>query len=142
MHDLITASPAELTALLAATPAVDVWGIGVRLAARLARHGLHTAADLARANTRWLRRLGSVGCHHRAHRPRTARPALPPLTTQPPPRRQMLHTRHLGQSLTRRQDITDCAAPRLPCRNSAGKTAGSQHRQVDYLETKRKGDGK
>jgi DNA polymerase-4 len=31
-------------------PARDLWGIGSRVAARLARHGIHTVTDLARAD--------------------------------------------------------------------------------------------
>lgn len=108
VHDLTAATSAELAMLLAATPTVDVWGVGVCLAARLAHHGIHSAADLASADTRWLRRLGSVTTERTARELRGQ--SCLPLTIQPPPRRQMLHTRHLGQPLTHPQDITDCAA--------------------------------
>lgn len=40
----------------------DLWGIGRRLAPRLAQNGIHTALDLKRADPAWVRReLGVVG---------------------------------------------------------------------------------
>lgn len=41
-------TPAQHRELLQRTPAGDVWGIGRRLATRLAEQGIHTALDLAR----------------------------------------------------------------------------------------------
>ncbi|WP_284214969.1 Y-family DNA polymerase [Comamonas jiangduensis] len=41
-------TPAQHHALLQRTPAGDVWGIGRRMAAKLAEQGIHTAFDLAR----------------------------------------------------------------------------------------------
>jgi nucleotidyltransferase/DNA polymerase involved in DNA repair len=52
--------PEAEQALLADRPVTDVCGIGGRRAGRLARHGIHTALDLARADRRLVRSLLTV----------------------------------------------------------------------------------
>ena len=60
VFDLTAAS--NPTALLADLPASTVWGVGRRLAPRLARVGIHTVLDLQRADAAWARQeLGVVG---------------------------------------------------------------------------------
>ncbi|MFB9159876.1 DUF4113 domain-containing protein [Chromobacterium violaceum] len=53
-------SPAETDALMARLPAGKVWGVGPRLAARLAEKRIDTALKLKRADPRWLQRNFSV----------------------------------------------------------------------------------
>ena len=49
-------------ALLAQIPCEDIWGIGKRLARRLAAGGIHTASHLKHAEAAWVRKtLGVVG---------------------------------------------------------------------------------
>lgn len=52
--------PARRMALLATLPAPDVWGIGPALSARLAGHGLHTAADIAALPPKSARQIMTV----------------------------------------------------------------------------------
>ena len=60
VFDLTAASDPET--VLARVACGDIWGIGRRLAARLASGGIQTALDLKRADGAWVRReLGVVG---------------------------------------------------------------------------------
>jgi DNA polymerase V len=106
--DLTRATPAALAALLARTPVTGIWGIGYRLAARLRGHAISTAAELAAADPRWARRAFSVNLE-RTIRELRGTPCIP-LAAQPPPRRQMMHCRQLGQPLTRAEDVAAAAA--------------------------------
>ncbi len=57
----LTATP-DLDSILAQTPCGHIWGIGRRLAPRLASKGIHTALDFKRADSAWIRReLGVLG---------------------------------------------------------------------------------
>ena len=52
----------DVDALLARIPCEDIWGIGKRLARRLAAGGIHTARDLKHGEAAWVRKtLGVVG---------------------------------------------------------------------------------
>lgn len=52
----------DVDGLLAGVACGDIWGIGKRLAIRLAAGGIHTACDLKHAETAWVRKvLGVVG---------------------------------------------------------------------------------
>ena len=52
----------DLDETLAGIPCADIWGIGKRLALRLAAGGVRTACDLKHAETAWVRKiLGVVG---------------------------------------------------------------------------------
>lgn len=57
---LLDAESHTTAALLKQTPVSDVWGIGRRLAERLAISGIHTAWDLRRCETKRLRKHFSV----------------------------------------------------------------------------------
>lgn len=58
----LTGKPAWIEAALRKTKVGDVWGIGPRWAAACAGVGIHTAFDLAQADTSWIRqRMGQVG---------------------------------------------------------------------------------
>ena len=52
----------DVDALLARVPCGDIWGIGTRLARRLAAGGIHTACDLKHGEAAWVRKtLGVAG---------------------------------------------------------------------------------
>lgn len=52
----------DIDEMLARVPCGDIWGIGKRLALRLAAGGIHTARDLKYAESAWVRKtLGVVG---------------------------------------------------------------------------------
>ncbi len=54
--NLAALSPAELDAVLAATPVGEVWGIGPRISAQLISGGVTTVLDLVRADPSTIRR--------------------------------------------------------------------------------------
>lgn len=58
--DISRYTNAELDELLATLPVQDVWGVGARLPAKLARLGITTAGDLRAADPRQIRGLFSV----------------------------------------------------------------------------------
>ncbi|MGM0825588.1 MAG: Y-family DNA polymerase [Pseudomonadota bacterium] len=57
---LLNGQDATTKALLAQTPVSEVWGVGRRLAERLAIGGIHTAWDLRESDTKQLRKRFSV----------------------------------------------------------------------------------
>ena len=62
-HDGVFALPADYDPYLVAFPVRDLWGIGPRYAAMLARHGLHTALDLKQAPDSFIRQKMTVVGH-------------------------------------------------------------------------------
>jgi DNA polymerase V len=58
--NLAALPPAELDAVLAATPVGEVWGIGPRISAQLIHGGVTTVLDLVRADPSTIRRKFSV----------------------------------------------------------------------------------
>lgn len=101
--DLTTWPAVEVQELLASTPTVDLWGIGVKLARRLAAVGVRSALDLARVDPMMLRRIGSVVLE-RTGRELAGTPCIP-LGGEPPRRRQIQHTRMLGATVSSRQEM-------------------------------------
>ncbi len=80
------------------TPVDKVWGIASRLARRLAGFGVHTAYDLATANSKVLRRHISVNIE-RTIEELNGVPCIP-LEEQPPAKKQIYCTRSFGERLT------------------------------------------
>lgn len=91
-------TPAQHHELLQRTPAGDVWGVGRRIAVKLAEQGVHTAWDLAcmppaKARSEWsvvlertVRELQGVSCIS--------------LELAPPPKKQIACTRSFGHPIT------------------------------------------
>ncbi|MET9260483.1 Y-family DNA polymerase [Amycolatopsis sp. NPDC004079] len=101
-------SRAERAELLASIPVGEVWGIGGRLSARLAAHGVTTAKALADLDPGWVRRAYTIVVE------RTVRElqgvSCIPLTEQPAPRRSIMHCRHLGQPATKQDEVAAAAS--------------------------------
>ncbi len=76
----------ELPELLATTSASEVWGIGVRIAARLNRLGIRTLKELGKAPEDLLKReFGVYGLHlHQLGQGRDATPLVPYTEISPP----------------------------------------------------------
>lgn len=96
--DLTTWPHDDVGALLAATPASEVWGIGTRLTAGLAGLGITTAVDLARADAGALRRRWSVVLERTA-RELAGVPCMPVGFT-PKDRQQLMYSRMLGATVS------------------------------------------
>ena len=96
--NLAALAPAELDAVLAATPVRDVWGVGRRISAQLDQMGIRTALQLARldpalARARWsvvlectVRELQGTACFT--------------LDTAPERSQQIAYTRSFGQPIS------------------------------------------
>ncbi len=101
------AEPEQWQQLLQQWPVTEVWGIAERMAQRLAPWGIHTAAQLARTDPGWARRLWSVEIERTIRELRGV--TCIPLEEQPPPRQQIVHSRHLGQPVTERETVAEVA---------------------------------
>lgn len=107
MFSVDALGPAERAELLASIPVGKVWGIGERLSARLAAQGVTTAKALAELDPGWVRRAYTIVVE-RTVRELQGVPCIP-LTDQPPPRRSIMHCRHLGQPASTRDEVAAAA---------------------------------
>ncbi len=103
----------DLTAAARAAYAADlevaaVWGIGGRWAARLGQAGIHTVADLRRADPVGLRRRFNVVLARTALELRGT-PCLA-LEEAPPPRQQIIASRSFGQPVTTQAELGEALA--------------------------------
>jgi DNA polymerase V len=87
--------PAERAEILAATPVEHVWGIAKRSAARLAEHGVSTAADFAGLNDALIQKTLGIGGVRLAHELRGT-PALA-LAAAAPERQSVTVSRSFGR---------------------------------------------
>ena len=98
-------SQAELHALLGATPAGEVWGVGRRLGAQLKEGGIATVLDLARMDPANVRRRWSVVLE------RTVRElqgmACIGLDDQPTAKHEIACTRSFGAPVSERDDLRE-----------------------------------
>lgn len=100
--------PDQWQEVLADMPVTAVWGVAERMAERLAPEGVTTAAELARLDAGWARRRWSVEIE-RTIRELRGTPCIP-LQQHPPPRQQMMHSRHLGQPVTEQDTVAEIAS--------------------------------
>ncbi len=111
---------------LAQTPPGDIWGVGRRLAARLADLGVNNGADLAALDYVWVRRHFSV-VQARLVRELNGEPCLT-LELQPPPRQQIIYSRSFGQAVVSlpplRQAVNDYTARAAEKMRGEGMLAG------------------
>ncbi len=100
----------EIDAILAEMAVDEVWGINIRLAARLAGTKrspgpVRSALDFKRAPDPWIRQqLGIVGLRL-AYELRGI--SCLPLSQAPPKRKQLMHSRAFGQDIVSLADLTD-----------------------------------
>jgi DNA polymerase V len=103
--NLAVLSQAELHALLGATPAGEVWGVGRRLGAQLKEGGIATVLDLARMDPANVRRRWSVVLE------RTVRElqgmACIGLDDQPTAKHEIACTRSFGAPVSERDDLRE-----------------------------------
>lgn len=95
----------DMDAILAATPAREVWGIGPRLSAKMTEAGIHTALDVARMDATTARSRWSVMVE-RTVRELQGQPCIT-LDDAPPPRQQIAYTRSFGRAVTRLADLSE-----------------------------------
>lgn len=89
-------------------PVTKVWGVGSRLAKRLEKYQVHTVYDLARADSKTLRRDVSVNLERTINELNGI--ACYPLEEQPPAKKQIYCTRSFGQKLTELLPIKQAVA--------------------------------
>jgi DNA polymerase V len=119
--NLAALSADELSGVLAATSARDIWGIGPRLSAQLAGDGLATALDVARIDPATARRRWSVVVE-RTVRELQGQPCMA-LTDVPPPKQEIACTRSFGQPLTELSALIEAVS------EFAGRAAEKLRRQ-------------
>lgn len=96
-------SPAELEALLSATEACEVWGVGPRIAAQLKEHGINTVAELAKLDPATVRSRWSVVLERTVRELQGKRCIS--LDDQPVPKKEIAYTRSFGGSVTELEDL-------------------------------------
>ena len=101
----VIADEAERIAAIEAFPIGEVWGIGRRWAASLARHGIGTALRYAELPDDWIgRKMGVVAL-------RTAwelrGDSCIPLELAPPPKRSITVSRSFGHRLSAREEVQE-----------------------------------
>jgi DNA polymerase V len=103
--DLAKLPASDLEAVLAATKAEDIWGIGPRITAQLAELGVHTALDVVRMDPRVVRKRWSVVLE------RTVRElqgqACIDLEEVAPAKKEIAVTRSFGRPLTELPDLVE-----------------------------------
>jgi DNA polymerase V len=124
--NLFDLSPSQQARYFADLPVDAVWGIGARWAARLQARGIHTVADLQRADIPRLHRQFGVVLA-RTVRELQGTPCLS-LAVSPPPRQQLIASRSFGRPVTTRavlQEAVACHTARAAARlRRAGLVAG------------------
>ena len=101
MHGLCNLSdmsPANRSHRLAGVPVSDVWGVGARTTEKLDKLGIHTAKDLADANTDLIRMRFGVQLE-RTVRELNGLPCYT-LETEPPPKQQIVSSLSFGRLVT------------------------------------------
>ena len=136
----VIADEASRAAALAAFPVEEVWGIGRRIAERLARHGVRTAADFTRLPDAWVRKeLTVVGL--RLKRELLGEPQLALELT--PPAKQMIGTaKSFGQTLEDEGLIREALAYYVAeCGEKLRRQGSLAGHLTVYLETNRFREG-
>ena len=97
--------PSDMDAVLAATKAREIWGIGPRITEQLAELGVHTALDVARMDCRAVRQRWSVVLE-RTVREMQGQPCID-LQEVAPAKKEIAVTRSFGRPLTELPDLIE-----------------------------------
>lgn len=100
--------PVRLQKLLQLVPVEEVWGIGRRLAKQLNQMGIHTAWQLAQANSKVIRRQFSVVVE-RTVCELNGQSCLA-LHEQPEPKKQIISSRSFGERITEFQPLREAVS--------------------------------
>jgi DNA polymerase V len=103
--DLAKLPASDLDAVLAATKAEDIWGIGPRITEQLAELGVHTALDVVRLDPRAVRKRWSV-VRERTVRELQGQPCID-LEEVAPAKKEIAVTRSFGRSVTDLPDLIE-----------------------------------
>lgn len=113
--------------ILERSPTIRVWGIGKRLAKRLANFNIHTAWELANANPKMIRRISNV-CVERTIEELNGSPCIA-LEESPPAKKQIYCTRSFGNKVSKLEPLQQAlslyasrAAVKLRAQNHYVKT--------------------
>ena len=127
--NLATLPASDLDAVMAATKAEDIWGIGPRITEQLAQLGVHTALDVARMDPRVVRKRWSVVLE-RTVREIQGQPCID-LQTVAPANKEIAVTRSFGRPLTALPDLIE-AVTAFACRADE-KLRKQEHRAGQVL---------
>ncbi len=103
--NLSALAPAELDAVLAATPVNEVWGIGRQITKQLTQAGIHTVLDLVRLDPAMVKRRWSV-ILERTVREMQGMPCID-LDHAPAPKQEIACTRSFGHPITELKDLNE-----------------------------------
>ena len=103
--NLSALAPAELDAVLAATPVNEVWGIGRQITKELTQAGIHTVLDLVRLDPAMVKRRWSV-ILERTVREMQGMPCID-LDHAPAPKQEIACTRSFGHPITELKDLNE-----------------------------------
>jgi DNA polymerase V len=109
--------------VLRRVPVTAIWGVGGRMAARLAGLNIQTAWDLACANPKQVRRHGNV-CLERTIEELNGRPCLQ-LEERPPDKKQIYCTRSFGKKATELRPVLEAVS--LYAARAAEKLRAQKH---------------
>ena len=105
---LVGRAPEAVDDLLAEVPAVKVWGVGARTAAKLEARGIRTALALRDAPDAWVRqRLHTVGMRT-VYELRGV--SCLPLARAPAPRKTLMRSRSFGRAVTCPREMREALA--------------------------------
>ena len=126
--NLAALPPAELQAVLAATPVQDLWGVGGRIGAKLQAGGVQTALDLSSIDPATVRRGFSVTLE-RIVRELQGTSCLS-LDDVPPPKQQIACTRSFGHSINELDPLLEAVSEFA---TRAGEKLRRQHSLANQL---------
>lgn len=96
-------TPGKWEWLLTRIPTNDIWGVGRQISKRLHQLGIHNALDLAKSNSKWLRRHFSVVLE-RTIKELNGEPCLD-LDLAPSPRKEIICTRSFSYKITELHEL-------------------------------------
>lgn len=128
VFDLEALPPASARSMLSALAVEEVWGVGPRLARRLAHLNIHSVQDFMDADSEWIRAHSSVALQ-RTHDELAGIPCLA-LELVPPMRQQLVVSRSFGQEIDTYAGVQEAA---LTYATRAAEKLRAEGLQARYL---------